>query len=134
MLVKQQGAQEDSKWVSRASFTQFTSWKHGVDPLRIDSAQRRLDYLKICQQVSTGCLVHDKPHTASLLDQPLWFKMLNADTVCLQQHCKQGDSLKNNRAWPSMCTFASRTTTCCTCRCLTRFEDVSIYSELMTGG
>ena len=53
VLVKQQGAQEDSKWVSHASFTQFTSWKHGVDPLRTDSAQRRLDYLKICQQVST---------------------------------------------------------------------------------
>jgi len=54
VLTKQQGAQEDSEWVSQAAFKQFTSWKHGIDPLRTDSAQRRLDYLKICQQVS-GC-------------------------------------------------------------------------------
>ena len=134
MLAKQHGAQEDSKWVSHASFTQFTSWKHGVDPLRTDSAQRRLDYLKICQQVSRGCPVHDQSSHSQSLDQPLWLKMLNEHTVCLQQHCKQGDSLKSSRARPSMCTFASRITTYCTCPCLARFKDISIYSELMTSG
>jgi len=55
VLMKQQGAQEESIWVSQAAFKEFTSWKHGIDPLRTDSAQRRLDYLKICQQVS-NCL------------------------------------------------------------------------------
>ena len=41
----------ESNWVPQTQFTEFTYWKHGVDPLRKDSAQRRLDYLKVCQQV-----------------------------------------------------------------------------------
>lgn len=56
MLVKQQDSQEESKWVQQASFTEITAWKHGVGPVRTDSAQKRLDYLKICQQViSSSC-------------------------------------------------------------------------------
>ncbi|CAL5225635.1 g8491 [Coccomyxa viridis] len=57
VLVRQDA---ESNWVPQTLFTEFTYWKHGVDPLRKDSAQRCLDYLKVCQQmhapVSEECL------------------------------------------------------------------------------
>ena len=52
VLLKQHMTDEGSQWASQATFTSFTAWKHGVQALKTDSAQRRLDYLRICQQVS----------------------------------------------------------------------------------
>ena len=51
VLVKQHMTDEGSQWASQTTFTSFTAWKHGVQALKTDSAQRRLDYLRICQQV-----------------------------------------------------------------------------------
>ncbi|CAK0734072.1 hypothetical protein CVIRNUC_000379 [Coccomyxa viridis] len=60
VLLKQHVSDEGSQWASQATFTSFTAWKHGVQALKTDSAQRRLDYLRICQQmhapVSKACL------------------------------------------------------------------------------
>ena len=56
VLVKQHMSDEASQWASQAVFTSFTAWKHGVQALGTDSAQRRLEYLRICQQVSRRVL------------------------------------------------------------------------------
>ena len=71
VLVKQQLPDEGSQWASQATFTSFTAWKHGVQPLKTDSAQRRMDYLRICQQVGRR-----------LLDRPIVF---NSKRVCSKQ-------------------------------------------------
>ena len=69
--------QAESSWVTQAQFTEFTHWKHGVDPLRKDSAQRRLDYLTICQQVGPLVLSCEKVVKSS---HPLCSYMTSFDT------------------------------------------------------
>ena len=39
------------QWAPDVAFSEFVYWKHGLDPIRTDSAQRRLDFLKISEQV-----------------------------------------------------------------------------------
>jgi hypothetical protein len=34
-----------------ATFDSLTYWKHGCDPVRSDAAQKRMEYLRISQQV-----------------------------------------------------------------------------------
>ncbi|KAK9916495.1 hypothetical protein WJX75_003327 [Coccomyxa subellipsoidea] len=38
------------QWAPDVAFSEFFYWKHGLDPIRTDSAQRRLDFLKISEQ------------------------------------------------------------------------------------
>ena len=39
-------------WRVESEFGSFTYWKHGSEPVRTDAAQKRMEYLRISQQVS----------------------------------------------------------------------------------
>ena len=55
--VLEQAVQDDAEsaghgaWKVQAAFDSYTYWKHGSEPVRTDAAQKRMEYLRISQQV-----------------------------------------------------------------------------------
>ncbi|EIE26593.1 hypothetical protein COCSUDRAFT_32223 [Coccomyxa subellipsoidea C-169] len=48
-----------AQWSSDMAFKDFVYWKHGLDPIRTDGAQRRLDFLTISGQLHAPVTAED---------------------------------------------------------------------------